>query len=132
MVMKTSRPLRFAAALIALVSVLFAQLAVAGYACPGLKIDISLSMQGKMHDGMSGCAGMDQKQPNLCHAHDQVGNQSLDKPDLPLVQPFIAAAMVTNLSSIDIDPTGPYQISHESLTQATAPPHAILHCCYRI
>ncbi|MBI1889012.1 MAG: hypothetical protein HYS18_00025 [Burkholderiales bacterium] len=130
--MKMSRPTRFIAALIVLVSMLFSQLALASYICPSLMADSHPAVQSQAHDGMSGCAGMDKQQPNLCHAHDQAGNQSLDKPDLPLVQPFFAATLVLSLSPIDIALTGAYPSSELPLVQAAAPPHSILHCCFRI
>src|SRR5437899_6236970 len=98
--MKLSRPSRFVAALIALVSMLFMQLAVAGYACPGLEtgqvsesVAMSADAGSQSMQSMPGCAGMDAAQPGLCHAHAQVGNQSLDKAELPHVQPFVAAAL---------------------------------------
>src|SRR5882672_11826515 len=90
--MKLSRPSRLIAAFIVLVSMLFMQLAVAGYACPDIA-QVSESMSMGVDQAMAGCQGMDKSRPSLCHAHDQVGNQSLDKPELPHVQPFIAAAL---------------------------------------
>ena len=46
----------------------------------------------------AGCAGTDTQQPSLCHAHGAVGHQSLDKPDLPQVQHFVADGLVQALA----------------------------------
>src|SRR3954464_5483325 len=95
--MRLSRPSRFVAAFIALIGMLFMQLAVAGYVCPDFKIGNANESMAMPADagmqGMPGCDGKDAAQPNLCHAHAQAGNQSLDKPQLPHVQPFTAAAL---------------------------------------
>jgi hypothetical protein len=135
--MKLSRPSRFAAALIALFSMLFMQLAVAGYVCPDLAmVDISESggMSTYVDDqSMPGCEGMDAEQPNLCHAHAQAGKQSLDKPGLPLVQPFIAAALTLVFQDIQVvHNPGAVQPDSFLLTRTTAPPLSIRNCCFRI
>ena len=126
--MKFSRPARFTACLIALSTLLFMQLAVAFYACPGNEMSAGVESHG-----MPGCAGMDMAQPGLCQAHAHVGDQSLDKPALPLVQAFIPVGLGLALNAIE-------PVSHPSfqppasllLTRATAPPIAIRHCCFRI
>lgn len=117
--MSVFRTSRVVAALIAVVSVLFMQFAVASYACPVVKMD--------------NCHGMDMEQPSLCHVHDQAGNQSLDKPPAPPVAPFVPATLVT-LLVID-EPVQSSQADRADtffLTRATAPPLAIRHCCFRI
>lgn len=135
--MNRSRQSRFVAALIALFGVLFMQLAVASYACPELQMGqagASTAMSTDAADqNMVGCQGMDKVQPSLCHAHDQVGNQSLDKAELPHVQPFMAAALT--LVFDDIEPAySPIAAQPDSvlLTRATAPPLSIRHCCFQI
>lgn len=104
--MNRSRQFRLVAALIALIGMLFMQFAMASYACPGLQTGqggatVAMSTDSEMQS-MSGCTGMDVEQPSLCHAHDQVGNQSLDKPDLPQVQPFLATGLALPLILIDV------------------------------
>jgi hypothetical protein len=117
--MNFSRPSRAVAALIALVSMLLMQLAVASYACPSTK--------------MEHCQGMDMGQPSLCHAHDQTGNQSLDKSPAPDVPTFIPAALVVILTSTETAlPLSTDRADIFFLTRATAPPLAIRHCCFRI
>jgi hypothetical protein len=135
--MRSSRQIRFVAALIALFSMLFMQLAVASYACPGMRTGqgnpASAMSAGSTTQTMSGCAGMDMEQPGLCHAQDQAGNQSLDKPDLPQVHPFMAAGLMQALIYVDATyrspPTAPRALV---LTRTTAPPLSIRNCCFRI
>lgn len=131
--MKLARPTRLVAALIALISLLFMQLAVASYTCPGMAKALSASGMHDMHD-MHGCAGgIDKQQPGLCHAHGHASQQSLDKPEPPPVQPFVAVALTQVLSPIDAThhPSRPAQ-NALFLTRTTAPPLAIRHCCFRI
>lgn len=135
--MYRSRQFRFVAALIALVGMLFMQLAVASYACPGVMMgqgDHAVTVPADNADqNMSGCQGMDEAQPNLCHAYGHTGSQSLDKPDLPQVQPFVAVGLALPLISIDIThrpaATPP---EADQLTRSTAPPLSIRNCCFRI
>jgi hypothetical protein len=135
--MKLSRPSRFVVALIALFSILYMQFAVASYACPGLTMDHAGEAVAMVADAadesMDGCMGMDKEQPSLCHAYDQAGNQSLDKPGVPPVQAFIPVALVLTLLTTDVailrirEQTEPF-----SLTRTTAPPLSIRNCCFRI
>lgn len=135
--MKSSRPFRFVAALIALFGVLFMQFAVASYACPGqqagqMNAPVAMSMDSDIQT-MAACQGMDLEQPGLCHAHDQAGNQSLDKPELPQVQPFIAAGLALTLVPIDVTYRPLAKQSEDlRLTRSTAPPLSIQNCCFRI
>ncbi|WP_211443820.1 hypothetical protein [Collimonas humicola] len=136
--MKFFRSSRLITACIVLVSMLFMQLAVAGYACPNLNIgpaDESVSMSMPMDDdmAMSGCAGVDKAQPSLCHANDQAGNQSLDKPPMPHVQPFVAAALTLVFRDVElVDHAVDAQPNSLLLARTTAPPLSIRNCCFRI
>ncbi|MBS0309505.1 MAG: hypothetical protein JSS58_11135 [Proteobacteria bacterium] len=134
--MKPSHSFRLVTALVALISVLFTQLAVAAYACPGMKIEQvsqAVAMPMEDHQAMSGCAGMDDVQPGLCHAHDHAGNQSLDKPELPLIQPFVPTGFVLAIGFTEIiDRPLTARPTSIVLTRAAAPPLAIRNCCFRI
>ncbi|WP_157691739.1 hypothetical protein [Noviherbaspirillum autotrophicum] len=118
------------AALLALASLLFLQLAVAAYACPGID---PLRIAAAADEGMQDCHGMDTAQPNLCQAHQQAGSQLLDKPPSPDIQPFVPAALQREVvvAAMRQEPrhAPPDDVV---LTRATAPPHAIDHCCLRI
>ncbi len=127
--MKPLRSTRLVAVLVTIVSLLFAQLALASYVCPAM----ATAMPDDSMQEMTSCAGMDMQQPSLCHAHHHADHQSLDKPDLPQVAPFVAVGPVLAVLPLDtLDPvvTGPSDTL--SLTHATAPPLAIRLCCFRI
>ena len=135
--MRLTRSCRWYAAVIALISMLFMQLAVAAYACPQLKVE-SQGAQGQImkiahgHD-MPCCQKPDPEQPALCHAHGDVGKQSLDKPDLPSVPPFNAVGLAIPLFPVapfDVPASAP--VNGVGLARTTAPPLAIRNCCFRI
>ncbi len=109
---------------VALLGVLFAQLALAAYVCPGQAS--SLTMQA-----MPDCADMDMAQPALCHAHQHDGHQLPDKPGTPHAAPFIAAALVQQLAPAT-PPTPRRMLPGFVLARTTAPPHTILHCRFQL
>lgn len=135
--MQLTRRSRLATALLALISVLFMQLAVAAYACPTLQPAAalaSIAMQSDEHEGMAGCEGVvDMEQPSLCYAHSQVGNQSLDKPAPPDVPPSVAIVLVPVILDLGATQrTLPPDASAAWLMRDSAPPLAIRNCCFRI
>jgi len=117
---------RVLVACFALFCMMFMQLAVAAYSCP---------MEIHAVQAMPDCDGMDMPQPTLCHSHaagDAV-KQSLEKSELPQIQPFISAQLVQEIQLSDVSfiatlspPVTPL------LNRSTSPPIAILHCCFRI
>lgn len=129
--MKPSRVTRLVATVIAVISLLFAQLAVAAYACPGMAMPERVSV-GPMQ-GMEHCTAMDKAQPNLCHAHNHASQQSLDRPDLPPVPPFLAAGLVQLVVMPELSlPPSQAVTAIPSMARATSPPLAIRLCCFRI
>jgi hypothetical protein len=133
--MKPSRSTRFVAAVIAVISLLFTQLAVASYVCPGTTM--AQRMTATTADigmaGMDHCTGMDKAQPSLCHAHNHSGTQSLNKPDLPSVQPFLVIGPILSVVLLDAGVAPPDVFTAiPSLSHATEPPIAVRHCCFRI
>lgn len=136
--MRFTRTFRLVAALVALIGVLFTQLAVAAYVCPAGQISQTLEAVAAAqavhdHRNMSGCDEAAMGQPTLCKAQTQVGNQSLDKPPLPDVSPFLAAVLVASVVHDNHDaPYSSPQTAGVLLTRTTAPPLAIQNCCFRI
>lgn len=130
--MRLSRRSRLVTALIALVSVLFMQLAAAAYACPTIPAYTVDAVSTP--DVMADCDGMmDLEQPALCFAKSQEGNQSLYKPPVPDVQPAVAVELVPAVG----DAYTPYRpvSSHAQaswLMRVSAPPVSIRNCCFRI
>jgi len=109
------RPLhRCLTAFVALVAMLFAQLAVAGYVCPG-QADAA-AMAQRMASGQP-CEGMDADQPVLCHQHAAPAAQSFESVKLPapslpaivqvLVLPLAIGALVEAPAAPDMAPLRP-------------------------
>ena len=123
---------RFITVLVALASLLFMQLALAGYSCPGV--------ESKVHDaaamaeaGMP-CAGsmpmsMDDEQPGLCHAHCGAGQQASDNHPLQVLAIALPAGL--DVQRISVEPAIRSAPQATLLARATAPPLTIRNCCLR-
>ena len=134
---------------------LFAQLAVASYACPALssaknatpEMTVMLLQSGmSANDADSGQAmassagrmmecdpmsGLDPAAANLCFEHCHNGQQS-DQTQVPTVPAVLLTSflIVPRMPLVAL-PVRPNAASAEHLA-AAFPPHAILHCCFRI
>ena len=129
---------------------LFAQFAVASYACPKLS-QMAPTADVKAVAGMPVAAaadttatqraamppGCDQSDPaaaNLCAEHCRFGQQSVDTGPALVVH----AALATFLYSLPLEPAYAPGSSRSipsrdaRLAAAPEPPHAILHCVFRI
>ena len=117
---------------------LFAQFAVASYACPSLMGRAAMSEgQGGMLMAADMASGSDQIDPNaanLCAEHCRHGQQSVDTAHLPAAFSAIPAL----LYSVPIKPAPlpgsgrSFPAPEASLVAAHSPPHTILHCVFRI
>ena len=129
---------------------LFAQFAVAGYACPILSGRASMSkgnaatvvLVAAAADAAfappaampPGCEEMDTAFANLCAEHCRFGQQSADTAPAPVVH----AAIPTFLYSLPFEPAHALGSGRSipapdaCLAAAPEPPHAILHCVFRI
>lgn len=125
---------RLVTVLLALVSLLFMQLAVAGYACPvddaGQPRAAAMNVAGMpCADEMS--SAMDSEQPGLCHAHCQSTQQTVDK-----VQPPAPVAAMATGFAYTIEPAQPAlprrAVPFPSLLRATEPALAVRNCCFRL
>jgi hypothetical protein len=88
---------RYLIALMVMVSLLFSQLALASYVCPGMNSGTA-AMAQMMADGKP-CEGMDTVQPVLCHEHAADASHSFEKwqpvmPTLPAVVHVLAVPLV--------------------------------------
>ena len=125
---------RLVTVLFALVSLLFAQLALAGYACPGSgskAAEVSATAEAGMPCADAMRTGMDEEQPNLCHAHCQAGQQTANTYQMPALASLPnpgADYLIHGILPVSIG--NPLQEPH--LRRATAPPLAIWNCCFRI
>jgi hypothetical protein len=137
---------------------LFAQMAIAAYACPqlspggftqpsaapaiasdGAQTGSDASVSGSdaaspVADMAACCDGMgqpDPDHPNLCTEHALFGQQS-DQTQTPTVPAVLLASLyIVSLVPELTEPTRPATAS-ANLLAAASPPHAILHCCFRI
>jgi hypothetical protein len=128
---KTSRRLRSIAAFIALVSVLFAQLAIAAYACPG-----AASMAAAAEaQAMPGCdmAPAGDKPSALCLAHCLQGDQS---PAQPLLAAAAGMVMIVESPFAAFAPAPRAEVGARAqrsfLERPTEPELALRHCRLRI
>jgi hypothetical protein len=121
---------------------MFAQMTVAAYACTGPQsasmrssgTDVTLvgAPMATLADGGLGHAAMDPTQPNLCAVHCQSGQQNADGKPAPSVSPAILVSLYpgalaflpADIQRASAAPDGP--------STRADPPHAILHCCFRI
>ena len=124
---------------------LFAQMAIAAYACPQLSsagageasampamesADLAMPAADMAPD----CPGMgqpDPDQPNLCVEQFHFGQQS-DQTQTPTLPAILLTALYTlPLLPESADPPRSAAPARGFLA-AASPPHAILHCCFRI
>lgn len=133
--------------------VLFAQIAISAYACPALSAVGTMSMTMAMAAAESpppassepsgvaadlqaiDCADMagtmDDASPNLCSEHCRYGHQSDQAASLTVPAALLNALYVTPLAPEPI--VAPRATAAQTGARAAAsPPHAILHCCFRI
>lgn len=130
--MNLSRPSRVVAVIVTIFSLLFTQLALASYDCPQLNAAPPSAMAADMVD-CANMATMDADEPGLCHAHCDARKQTLDTPQVPLVAPFVAAALLLVVTdSAVLTRSYGLQRSAALLTRSNAPPLAIRNCCFRI
>jgi hypothetical protein len=132
--MLQKRPSRLITVLVALVSLLFMQLAVAAYACEGgasKAAQAKLTAMADMPCAESMVMAVDKGQPSLCHAHCQAAEQSADKYQVPSA---IDVALLP--SGLTLDGVFPLfanvALQAPYLQRTTAPPLAIQNCCLRL
>lgn len=133
-----SRATRLSVSRLLLIVLLFAQGAVAAYACPSLTAKIAATAVSQPVampvdcNHMGKMAAMDVDTPNLCLAHCQNGQQISDPSDSPTMPPIVASVLVVALPDQAAFATAGRPYVSERITAAASPPHAILHCCFRI
>jgi hypothetical protein len=132
-------------------ALLFAQMAVAAYACPGLAStgvasksaatqmdspsDVIAAAPARSAEQPSRCedmsGAMDPAFPNLCAEHCRHGQQSDQTPTL-VVPAVILMALYSAPSPLQATvPSHPAAATMDALV-AASPPHTILHCVFRI
>jgi len=92
-------------------SLLFSQLALANYVCPG---QADAAAMAEMMASGEPCEGMDQAQPVLCHQHSAAAVQSFEAVKLP-------AASLPMVVQVIVMPLVLQAIEAEALPVASAP-----------
>ncbi|MDL2354597.1 MAG: hypothetical protein QFF03_05005 [Pseudomonadota bacterium] len=133
--MKLSRRFRCVAALIALIGVLFTQLVIMAYVCPSMQLSHSLEAVATLDAPTSashlpGCYRSDTKPSVPCPT--VASSQSLDKPELPQVAPFLAVTLVAAIANSDASLRYLAVSIPPVLTRTTAPPLSVQNCCFQI
>jgi hypothetical protein len=133
--MTRDRRTRLRTVFLALVSLLFMQLAVASYACPGAQssriAEVAAMAEAEIPCAETMSLHMDGEQPHLCQAHCQASHQTADKYELPaLASAALADIAYTPFIAPAIPEGAPAQAP--LLKRTTAPPLAVQHCCFRI
>ena len=132
--MYRNRRHRLITVIVALTSLLFMQLALAGYVCPGVgsaTAEVVAMAKAGMPCAESMQLSLDDQQPSLCHAHCQTVHQSSDKYELPSPVTLNALPVGFGLTLAVPDYSEvPLQAPH--LQHSTAPPLTIRNCCLRL
>lgn len=133
--MPRTRRTRLITTLLALVSLLFMQWAVASYACPGVASrlgEVAAMAEAGMPCASSMPLDMDDSQASLCHAHCQTDKQNTHNPECaaPSALTALAPSFVVPVSEPASSGDAPWQSPH--LKRTTAPPLAISNCCFRL
>jgi hypothetical protein len=120
-------------------AVLFAQMALAAYACPGQ--DGSMPVRSATMAGMpcetmmAGAAAVDPQQPALCYQHCQpdAGQQAYDfTPTLASFAASFAVLFVVDAANPHAAEKPAWVERHRVRERAPPEPHSVLHCCWRI
>lgn len=96
---------RLTSAFFVVVSLLFSQLALANYVCPGAT---DAAAMAEMMAAGEPCQGMDQAQPTLCHQHAAGAAQSFEAvkvpaPSLPaIVQVLVVPLVLDAVEAVDV------------------------------
>lgn len=119
---------RFITVLLLLTCLLFAQVAVAAYVCPGGSV---VAAEASMPCAESMNMSVDEQLPALCHAHCKVNHQKADTYQMPVLAslPYLGADYLA-FQILALPAQSPLQSS--LLSRTTFPTLAIRHCCFRL
>lgn len=124
---------RLATVLLTLLSLLFMQLALAGYSCADVESRVreaaAMAEAGTPYAGSMPIA-IDDEESALCHAHCAAGHQASDTQPIQLPVMAPASGLAFDRPAFATPVRGAQQPS--LLARSTAPPLAIRNCCLRI
>jgi hypothetical protein len=108
-------------------SLLFSQLALANYVCPG---QADTAAMAQMMAAGEPCEGMDQAQPVLCHQHSAGAAQSFEAVKLPAAsQPMVVQVLVLPLVLDEVEAAA---LPASSTPEARPPPDPIFLSTLRL
>lgn len=115
---------------------LFAQMSIAAYACPGLTSSMAYQATvSAMPADMAGCDQMmahgDKTFPNLCAEHCHQGQQS-DQTQVPALPAMLLISLYAVDSMATASPLQQPRLAEHVPLAAAPPPLSILNCCFRI
>ena len=118
-------------------AILFAQMMVSAYACPSLlKSGVEGAPVAATDSMPMDCDQMgrmlDPAAPALCSAHCHNHEQSADHADAPMLPHALFTALYWLVVTEANEPLSVVTPDASVLHAALPPPHAILHCCFRI
>lgn len=120
--------------LIAVWAILFGQLALAAYDCPGLAraAEIAQMAEAGLPCVETMSQAVDEEQPGLCHAHCQSAQSSADTYQPPVLATLAQLGPVLVLAGLHGPSRGLRPPSADAAPPAAGPPLAIRNCCFRI
>lgn len=122
---------RLLTVLLALWALVFAQLALAGYSCPGAAraVEIAQMTEAGMPCAESMSRAMDDEQAGLCQAHCQGSHQTADTYQVPALASIHELGVVL---TVPVDLTRSEPPPSFPVRPNAGPPLAIANCCFRI
>jgi hypothetical protein len=129
--MHYARRTRIVTLLIAVCAVLFGQLALAGYSCPGIvkAVEVAEMSAAGMPCAETMSRAMDDQEPGLCHAHCQASQQTADTYQVPTLATALQLGAVLPVAA---EPAQPSVARAHPPRPHASPPLAIVNCCFRI
>jgi hypothetical protein len=114
---------------LAAMSLLFAQISVAAYACPDLNKSSGIGGSAMAERGQQSDAGRDTKQPPLCHEHCKA-QVSVDHVPVVGVPPAMPSGLVVSVADVH---HALLRLAHAAPDPARVnhPPCSILFCVFR-
>ena len=118
---------RLAAAFFVVWSLLYSQLALASYACPG---QADAQAMAAMMDAGVPCQGMDQQQPALCHEHAADPGKAFEPIKLPAAAAPAIVQMIELPSALDASHARAAPTSERP--EVRPPPDPLFLCTLRL
>jgi len=118
---------RLTTALFVVVSLLFSQLALANYVCPGATDAVVMA---EMTAAGVPCEGMDQAQPTLCHQHSAGAAQSFESVKVPV--PSLPAIVQVLVVPLVLDAAEAVDVPVEATSEVHPPPDPLFLSTLRL